>query len=279
MTVVRMKDLSDGGLRLYSGMTDGQLKRGEGLGPGLGNGAFIAESLRVIERALDAGVRPISLFVEEHWFEHERPVIERVEADYPETTVYVASNGQFRELTGYEVTRGALAAFERPPLPSMDEVLEGARRVAILEDVANYANMGSLFRSAAALGIDAVLVSPSCHDPFYRRCARVSMGAVFQVPWTRIDAPREWAPSTVPILRDRGFTVMAMALRDGAVPLDACVGQTGGRVALVLGTEGDGLFESTIEACDRTVIIPMAHEVDSLNVAVAGAIAFWELRR
>lgn len=125
MTVVRMKDLSDGGLRLYSGMTDGQLKRGEGLGPGLGNGAFIAESLRVIERALDAGVRPISLFVEEHWFEHERPVIERVEADYPETTVYVASNGQFRELTGYEVTRGALAAFERPPLPSMDEVLEG----------------------------------------------------------------------------------------------------------------------------------------------------------
>lgn len=279
MTVVRMKDLSDGGLRLYSGMTDGQLRKGEGLGPDLGNGAFIAESLRVIERALDAGVRPISLFVEEHWFEHERSVIERVEADYPEVAVYVASNGQFRELTGYEVTRGALAAFERPPSVRLDEVLEGARRVAILEDVTNYANMGSLFRSAAALGIDAVLVSPSCHDPFYRRCARVSMGAVFQVPWTRIDAPREWAPATVPLLHDLGFTVMAMALRDDAVSLGSCAAQVGERVALVLGTEGDGLFGSTIEACDRTVVIPMAHEVDSLNVAVAGAIAFWELCR
>ena len=277
--LIRMKDLSDGNLKLYSGMTDGQLKRGEVFGRDLGGGVFIAESRRVLERALDAGARPLSLFVEERWLVHERPVIDRLEALDPRFPVYVATNGQFRELTGYEVTRGALAAFARPPLLPLDDVLADARRVAVLEDITNYANMGAIFRSAAALGIDAVLVTPSCHDPLYRRCARVSMGAVFQVPWTRIGEVREWAPEGVPLLRERGFTTLAMALRSDSIGLDDARLASFDKVAVVLGTEGEGLFESTIAACDHTVLIPMENEVDSLNVAAASAVAFWELRR
>lgn len=276
---IRMRDLDDGGLRLYSSMTDGQLRRGEGLGPGYPDGVFIAESLRVIERAMDAGMEPISAFVEERWFEHELPVIERMEEANPAIGIYIATNGQFRELTGYEVTRGALAAFKRPAPRSVDDVLRDARTVAVLEDINNYANIGAIFRSAAALGIDAVLVSPSCHDPFYRRAARVSMGSVFQVPWTRIGTEREWAPQGLPLLRDRGFTTVAMALHDQTVELDDPGLLQCPKVAVVLGAENDGLFQSTIEACDLCVRIPMRHGVDSLNVAAASAVAFWELCR
>ncbi len=279
MPRIRMTHTDYEGLRLYSGMTDGQLRRGERLGPDLHDGVFIGESRRVIERAMDAGIQPISIFVEEHWLEHELPVIERMESIDPGIPVYIADNGQFHELTGYEVTRGALAAFKRPPLPSVESIVAKARTVAVLEDVGNYANIGAIFRSAAALGVDAVLVTPSCHDPLYRRAARVSMGAVFQVPWTRIGAQREWVADGVPLLRELGFTTVAMALHDKSQDLDSPVLAACPKLAVVVGTEGDGLFQSTIDACDHCVTIPMAHDVDSLNVAAASAVAFWELCR
>ena len=283
MSILKISELADGvsdkRLRPYSGMTDGQLKRGEGFRRDNPQGLFIGESQRVIERALDAGVRPVSLFVEETWQTHDQAIIKRMLDAYPDMPVFLATTQQFRELTGYQVTRGSLACFERPQLPALDQVIEGASRIAVLEDVTNYANVGAIFRSAAALGIDAVLVSPSCHDPYYRRAARVSMGAVFQVPWTRIGTQREWAEEGVPLLRAQGFTTVAMALRDGAVAFgDPRIAQVD-KLAIVLGTEGDGLFNSTIEACDLVAMIPMEHGVDSLNVAAASAIAFWELRR
>ena len=277
MSLMQLDDLSDRRLRPYSGMTDGQLKRGEGFRRDNPQGLFIGESGRVIERALDAGVRPVSVLVDERWLEHDRAIIERIQQAEPEAPVFLATAAQFRELTGYEVVRGALACFERPAPRPLGDVLEGARRIAILEDVTNYANMGAIFRSAAALGMDAVLISPSCHDPYYRRCARVSMGAVFQVPWARIEGDADWAPALIPKLRAQGFATAAMALRNDSVGLrDARLAEAS-RLAVVLGTEGDGLRDSTIEACDYTVLIPMAHQVDSLNVAAAAAIAFWEL--
>ena len=277
MSIVRLDDLGDRRLRPYSGMTDGQLKRGEGFRRDNPQGLFIGESGRVIERALDAGIRPVSVLVDERWLEHDKDIIERIAATAPEAPIFLATPQQFREITGYEVVRGALACFERPAPRSIGDVLAGARRVAVLEDVTNYANMGAIFRSAAALGMDAVLVTPSCHDPYYRRCARVSMGAVFQVPWARMTGPADWAPELVPQLKAKGFSVAAMALRDDSIGLrDPALSQAE-RLAIVLGTEGDGLRNSTIAASDFTVLIPMAHQVDSLNVAAAAAIAFWEL--
>lgn len=258
-------------------MTDGQLKRGEGFRRDNPQGLFIGESARVVERALDAGVRPTSVLVDHRWLEHDRDIIERMLQEFPETPVFLATPAQFHELTGYEVVRGALTCFERPVPRSIGEVLNGARRIAILEDVTNYANMGAIFRSAAALGMDGVLVTPSCHDPYYRRCARVSMGAVFQVPWARIEGDSDWAPVLLAHMRDKGFASVAMALRDDSLELrDPCL-RAAERLAVVLGTEGDGLRDTTIAACDFTVRIPMAHQVDSLNVAAAAAIAFWEL--
>ena len=289
MTIIQLEDLSDRLLRPYSGMTDGQLRRGEGFRRDNPQGLFIGESGRVIERALDAGVRPVSVLVEERWLEHDRAIIERIEHEWPDCWIFLASVSQFRELTGYEVVRGALACFERPAPLAVDDVIAGARRIAILEDVTNYANMGAIFRSAAALGMDGVLVTPSCHDPYYRRCARVSMGAVFQVPWARIETadataesgrPRgshDWAPSLAPRLREAGFVTVAMALREDSIGLRDPRLAAAEKLAIVLGTEGDGLLDSTIEACDHTVLVPMAHQVDSLNVAAAAAIAFWEL--
>lgn len=281
MPVIRLENVDDPRLRVYSGMTDAQLRDGIGApGPDadLNGGLFIGESAKVIERALDAGVSLRSLFLEECWLEQTTPLIERLERDGIDAPVLVATREQFRAVTGYETTRGALAAFRRPALRSVGELLEGARRVAILEDVTNYTNVGAAFRSAAALGIDAVLVTPSCHDPLYRRAARVSMGTVFQVPWTRIGVERDWAREGVPLLRSLGFKTAALALSDDSISLDDPVLSGCERLALVLGTEGDGLAESTIAACDYTVKIPMEHGVDSLNVAAASAVAFWELR-
>ena len=289
MTIIQLEDLSDRLLRPYSGMTDGQLRRGEGFRRDNPQGLFIGESGRVIERALDAGVRPVSILVEERWLEHDRAIIERIEHEWPDCWIFLASVSQFRELTGYEVVRGALACFERPAPLAVDDVIAGARRIAILEDVTNYANMGAIFRSAAALGMDGVLVTPACHDPYYRRCARVSMGAVFQVPWARIETAdataeygrpsgsHDWAPSLAPRLREAGFVTVAMALREDSIGLRDPRLAAAEKLAIVLGTEGDGLLDSTIEACDHTVLVPMAHQVDSLNVAAAAAIAFWEL--
>jgi len=277
MSLIELHNLDDKRLRPYSGMTDGQLKRGEGFRRDNPQGLFIGESGRVIERALDAGVRPVSVLVDERWLVHDRAIIERVQAANPEAPVFFATAQQFREITGYEVVRGALACFERPAPRTVDDVIAGARRIAVLEDVTNYANMGAIFRSAAALGMDGVLVTPSCHDPYYRRCARVSMGAVFQVPWARIPGAGDWAPDLVPHLREAGFATVAMALRSDSIGLRDSRLANAERLAIVLGTEGDGLRDSTISACDFTVLIPMAHQVDSLNVAAAAAIAFWEL--
>ena len=274
MPIIHLDGLGNPRLAVYSGMTDSQLRDC----PDSAHGLFIGESRKVIERALDAGVRMRSLFMEEKWLDQTMPVVERALAADAEMPVFVATREQFRALTGYEVTRGALAAFERPALPSVDELLAGARRVAVLEDVVNYTNIGAVFRSAAALGIDAVLVTPSCHDPLYRRAARVSMGTVFQVPWTRIGSVRDWAAEGVPLLRSLGFATAALALADDAIYLHDARLRDCERLALVLGTEGDGLAASTIAACDYTVKIPMDHDVDSLNVAAASAVAFWELR-
>lgn len=277
MPLIELCDLTDRRLRPYSGMTDGQLKRGEGFRRDNPQGLFIGESARVIERALDAGIRPLSLLVDKRWLEHDRAIVERVQAAYPEAPVFLATSDQHRALTGYEIVRGALACFERPEQPSVQGVVRGARRIAILEDITNYANMGAIFRSAAALGWDAVLVTPSCHDPYYRRCARVSMGAVFQVPWARMQGGRDWAPCLVPQLREAGFATAALALRSDALSLRDQRLKDADRLAVVLGTEGEGLSRSAIEACDHTVCIPMHHGADSLNVAACAAIAFWEL--
>lgn len=277
MPLVELHDLSDRRLRPYSGMTDGQLKRGEGFRRDNPRGLFIGESARVIERALDANIRPVSLLVDERWLEHDRTILERVQTEHPETPVFLVTAEQHRALTGYEVVRGALACFERPEPRSVPDVLSGARRVAILEDITNYANMGAIFRSAAALGWDAVLVAPSCHDPYYRRCARVSMGAVFQVPWARIEGERDWAPSVAPQLHDAGFAMAALALEDKSIDLRDSRLASAERLAVVFGTEGEGLASSTIDACDYVVRIPMHHGADSLNVASCAAIVLWEL--
>lgn len=274
MPVVRLEGTDDPRLAVYSGMTDAQLREH----PDCANGLFIGESAKVIDRALAAGVRPVSLFLEEKWLEQTRLLIDRLLAADPAFPVLLASREQFRAVTGYEVTRGALAAFERPALPSVADLLADARRVAVLEDVTNYTNIGAAFRSAAALGIDAVLVTPSCHDPLYRRAARVSMGTVFQVPWTRIGSERDWAREGVPLLRSLGFETAALALADDALPLHDPRLRACEKLALVLGTEGDGLAACTVSACDYVVRIPMDHDVDSLNVAAASAVAFWELR-
>ena len=241
-------------------------------------GLFVAESSKVAHRALDAGVRPWSLFMERKWLDKSRDLVDRVLAADVSAPVFVATREQFRRVTGYQVTRGALVAMVRPPLPGLAEVVRGARRIAVLEDINNYTNIGAIFRSAAALNIDAVLVTPSCHDPLFRRAARVSMGTVFQVPWTRIGSVRNWVEEGVPLLHELGFKTVALALSDDSVSIDDPRLVAEERLALVLGAEGDGLAAETIARCDYTVRIPMRAGVDSLNVAAASAVAFWELR-
>ena len=233
-------------------------------------GMFIAESPKVIQRALDAGCRPVSILVERgHMNAEACAAIERC-GDIP---VYTAPLPELTKLTGFQLTRGMLCAMYRPAPRSVEEVTAGARRVAVLEDVMNPTNVGAIFRSAAALGMDAVLLTPACTDPLYRRSARVSMGTVFQVPWTYLE--KDWIPQ----LQDLGFETAAMALREDTLSItDPRLHQVE-KLAVVLGTEGDGLAESTIARCDYTVKIPMYHGVDSLNVAAASAVAFWELSK
>ena len=227
-----------------------------------------------------AGAVPRAMLLPEKLLEDTMPVIKRALAADASTPIYVAPKALFKEITGYEVVRSALAVFERPSLPNATELLDGlgARRVAVLEDIGNSTNIGAVFRSAAALGVDAVLVTPSCHDPLFRRAARVSMGTVFQVPWTRIGSVQSWAGEGIPLLHDLGFKVAAMALSDESISLDDEALRSCEKLAIVLGTEGEGLSQATIDASDYTVKIPMAHDVDSLNVAAASAVAFWELR-
>ena len=363
--IVEVSTLDDKRLDAYARLTEAQLR--SKLEPE--RALFIAESGKVIERALAGGMEPLSLLMEEKWRAPMQPIIDEVAARWGEgVPVFVAPHDELAKLTGFELTRGALGAFRRPALPSVADVVAGARRIAVLEDITNHTNVGAIFRSAAALGVDAVLVTPACYDPLYRRAVRVSMGTVFQVPWTRIGAAdvgedavsgraadagswavedstsagaREagagadaagaravdgraadamgvgavgegtadvagvhavatratgadaagahapasraagvggWAVEGVPLLHELGFKTAAMALSDASVPLDDPALNAEERLAIVLGTEGDGLARDTIARCDYTVRIPMARGVDSLNVAAASAVAFWQLR-
>ena len=363
--IVEVSTLDDKRLDAYARLTEAQLR--SKLEPE--RALFIAESGKVIERALAGGMEPLSLLMEEKWRMPMQPIIDEVAARWGEgVPVFVAPHDELAKLTGFELTRGALGAFRRPALPSVADVVAGARRIAVLEDITNHTNVGAIFRSAAALGVDAVLVTPACYDPLYRRAVRVSMGTVFQVPWTRIGAAdvgedavsgraadagswavedstsagaREagagadaagaravdgraadamgvgavgegtadvagvhavatratgadaagahapasraagvggWAVEGVPLLHELGFKTAAMALSDASVPLDDPALNAEERLAIVLGTEGDGLARDTIARCDYTVRIPMARGVDSLNVAAASAVAFWQLR-
>ena len=274
----------------FSSMTDGQLRDPkqlvglaraidpEGAPERLAAGLFVAESVNVIDRALNAGCVPFAVLTDRRWLAASEVLLEKVRAANPAAPVAVVSSEEMRSITGYEVTRGPLAAFHRPPEPDLAALLTGAHRVAVLEDVTNYTNIGAIFRSAAALGIDAVLLTPACHDPLFRRASRVSMGTVFQVPWARIGSARDWAYEGVARLREAGFVTAALALADNALSIADTRLKAADKLALVLGTEGDGLAASTIAVCDWTVRIPMHRGVDSLNVAAASAVAFWETR-
>ena len=273
MPIVEVSDIAQEGLWVYTHLSDAKLRASDAAEHGL----FVAESSKVIERALDAGIVPYSMFVEDRWLEQSLPLIERMQRAKPDIPVFRVDHAQMSAITGFQVTRGALAAFERPPQPSLGELLAGAHRIAVLEDITNFTNIGSIFRSAAALGIDGIVLTKRCHDPLYKRAARVSMGAVFQVPWVHLQ-DQEFAEDVVPYLHARGFTVAAMDLSEGAVDIREPKLQHIERLALVLGTEGDGIAPRTRQAADLCIEIPMAHGVDSLNVAAASTLAFWELR-
>ncbi|WP_251177959.1 TrmH family RNA methyltransferase [Adlercreutzia agrestimuris] len=279
--------LDDARLDVYARLTDVALR--SKLEPE--QGICIVESAKVIDRALDAGLQPCSLLLEAHRVETHKELIQRFETLWPDTPIYVAPRDELAKLTGFNLTRGALAAFFRPQPESAAVVLARATRVAILEDITNHTNVGAIFRSAAALGMDAVLITPGCYDPLYRRALRVSMGAVFQIPWayigTDVEGPGKhgnviraggWSETGIPLLHEHGFKVAALALSDNSIALNNPILQTTDKLALVLGTEGEGLSDHTIMRCDYTVKIPMSHGVDSLNVAAASAVAFWQVR-
>jgi tRNA G18 (ribose-2'-O)-methylase SpoU len=252
-------------LRDYTGLTDVSLRRLTEPRDGL----YIAESTKVIERALAAGHLPRSVLLQQKWLDELQPLLAAF--DIP---VFLASQEVLEAITGFVMHRGALASMHRPQLPEPGELLRDAHRVVVLEDIVDHTNVGAIFRNVAGLGADAVLVTPRCADPLYRRSVRVSMGAVLQVPWTRL---AEW-PDAASQLHDAGFTIASLALDEGAVTLDAFAANPPERVALLLGTEGDGLSAAAIEGSDVVVTIPMSHNVDSLNVAAASAVALWALR-
>lgn len=238
-------------------------------------GLFIAESPNVILRALDAGFRPVSLLMERKHIEGQAAEVIARCGDIP---VYTSTLDVLTQLTGFQLTRGILCAMRRKPLPMVEEVCRSARRIAILENVMNPTNVGAIFRSAAALNMDAVLLTPACCDPLYRRAVRVSMGTVFQIPWTYLgDEVADWPEAGMARLSQLGFRTAAMALRNDSVSIDDPRLMAEEKLAIVLGTEGDGLGNDTIAGCDYTVRIPMSHGVDSLNVAAASAVAFWQL--
>ena len=270
--IIEVSDLAAPELDVFARLTEAQLRnRLEAE-----KGVFIAESPKVIGRALDAGYEPVSLLMERKHIDGQgQDIIARC-GDIP---VYTADREVLADLTGYALTRGVLCAMRRPSLLSVEELCAGARRVAVLEGIVDSTNIGAIFRSAAALRMDAVLVTPTCGDPLYRRAVRVSMGTVFQVPWTRIgDQPSDWPEPGLEQLQALGFKTAAMALSDDSVSIEDPRLAAEERLAIVLGTEGDGLAQRTIAGCDYTVRIPMSHGVDSLNVAAASAVAFWELR-
>lgn len=282
MHIIHVSTLDDPRLAAYTSLTEIQLRNR--LEPE--KGMFIAESPKVIDRALDAHVEPLSFLVEEPWLEGMGREFAQVDAEWgPDIPVFVASPDLLKQLTGYRMHRGALGAMRRWKLPTVQDVCRGARRIAVMENIVDFTNVGAIMRSAAALGVDAVLVTPSCGDPLYRRAARVSMGTVFQVPWTRIGSDvHDWPDKGLALLHDLGFTTVAMALTDDSISMQELSRRLGlpegdaqriDRIALVFGTEGDGLKHRTIAHTDLTVKIPMYHGVDSLNVAASTAVAFY----
>ncbi|MGN0203479.1 MAG: TrmH family RNA methyltransferase [Coprococcus sp.] len=270
--IIEITDFMASELDIYARMTEGQLLRRDAPEKGI----FIAESPMVIGTALDEGYIPISCLAEHKYLEGQaKSIIERC-GDIP---VYTAELAVLTQLTGYNLTRGMLCAMHRPAMPSVEKVCDGARRIVVLENVMNPTNVGAIFRSAAALNMDGILLTGGCSNPLYRRSIRVSMGTVFQIPWTFLDDACEWPYSGIERLHDLGFKLAAMALRDDSVCIDDDRLMAEEKLAIVLGTEGDGLAADTIADCDFTVRIPMAHGVDSLNVAAASAVAFWQLGR
>ena len=272
--IIEITDFNAPELDIYARLSENQLLHYH---EPIKKGLFIAESPKVIERALNAGCVPVSMLLErKHITGEAKDIIARC-GDIP---VYTADADVLTKLTGFQLTRGTLAAMYRPALPTVEEVCKGARRIAVLENVMNPTNVGAIFRSAAALNMDAVLLTPACSDPLYRRAIRVSMGTVFQIPWTFLDcniSESAEAKTYLQPLKDLGFRTAAMALRNDSVSIDDPALCAEEKLAIVLGTEGDGLATSTIADCDYTVLIPMSHDVDSLNVAAASAVAFWQL--
>ena len=269
--IIEITDLSAPELDIYARLTQAQLR--SRLEPE--KGIFIAESPKVIARALDAGYTPLSLLMERRQITGPAAEILTHCGDAP---VYTADRDTLASLTGFELTRGVLCAFHRPAPRPVEELCKNARRVAVLEGIVDSTNVGAIFRSAAALNMDAVLINPSCCDPLCRRAVRVSMGTVFQVPWGQLgETPADWPEKGMDILHSLGFKTAAMALSDRSVSIDDEQLAKEPKLAIVLGTEGDGLAAGTIASCDYTVKIPMSHGVDSLNVAAASAVAFWQL--
>ena len=270
--IIEITDISASELDVYARLTETQLRNR--LEPE--KGIFIAESPKVIRRALDAGCKPLSLLMERKHIDGQGAEIIARCGDIP---LYTADREILESLTGYTMTRGILCAMSRPKLPALEEVLKDAKRVAVLEGIVDSTNIGAIFRSAAAMHIDVVLLTPTCCDPLCRRAVRVSMGTVFQIPWTRIGENKEqWPQPGLQWLNDLGFKTAAMALSDEAVTIEDENLMAEEKLAIILGTEGDGLSDQTIAQCDYTVCIPMSHDVDSLNVAAASAVAFWQLR-
>ena len=269
--IIEITDFSAPELDVYARLTEVQLLNREFPEKGM----FIAESPKVIQRALDGGYQPLSFLVEKKHLETQaKALIERC-GDIP---VYTAEFEVLTQLTGFKLTRGMLCAMRRRPLPAAEAVCQEARRVAVLENIMNPTNLGAIFRSAAALNMDAVLLTPGCADPLYRRCLRVSMGTVFQVPWTYLGDTAAEAPQVDLVrLREMGFKTVSMALREDSLSIRDPRLAAEEHLAIILGTEGDGLADNTIQGCDYTVRIPMSHGVDSLNVAAASAVAFYQL--
>lgn len=268
--IITITDFQDEALDVYARLTENQLLNRDDPSKGI----FIAESPKVIERALDAGCVPLSFLVED---KHVETQAKELLFRCPGVPVYTAPFEVLTQLTGFALTRGMLCAMRRPALPSVSELCRKYRRIAILENVMNPTNVGAIFRSAAALHMDAILLTPGCSNPLYRRAVRVSMGTVFQIPWTFFDDASPWQDTGMQTLREHGFVTVAMALRDDSVSIDDPRLSSTQKLAVILGSEGDGLASETIADCDYTVKIPMAHGVDSLNVAAASAVAFWEL--
>lgn len=272
--LIPITDLHIPELEIYNERREVQLYRYYEPAPGL----FIAESPNVILRALAAGYEPLSLLMEQRKADSERgrEILGRIAEVSEEIPIYVSSNEVLSQISGFHLARGMLCAMRRRELPKMEDLCRDARHIAILENVVNPTNVGAIFRSAAALGVDAVLLTGGCSDPLYRRSARVSMGTVFQIPWTILET-EDWPEHTMEQLRNMGYHTVAMALKEDSLRPDDETLHNAPKLAIILGTEGEGLAADTIADCDDTVCIPMAHGVDSLNVAAASAVAFWEL--